>query len=378
MRTAQFYRFPFLAGLLLALMSSAGAQMMPGAEPEKKEAAKPDGAPASEGKPRAAPKPQTVQEQKEAVTRQIDEEGAKGFRKFYLTFFGEHSPYRGVLLAIVTLIVFMSLKKYLTTLMRQYAESRAHKGENVERFMKTWNALWKFILGVLVLIAMSGSLKLLGLSVAFFGMILGWSLQAPVTGLAAWLMIILKRPFKIGDRVIIAGIIGDVMDITLTHVILNQVGGTVGGEEPSGRAVLIPNAILFGHIIMNYTLQESKYMLDEVPIRLTFDSDCELAEQIMLDAAREVMAEVIKDTGQEPFMRYEFFDAGVLARLRYQTIPARRQELSSRIVERTLSEFKAHYPKVKFCYPRSVVRYRWEDEECLQPSGDDQKQDVAS
>ena len=31
-------------------------------------------------------------------------------------------------------------------------------------------------------------------------------------------------------RVIIAGITGDVVDITLTHVILNQVGGTVAGN----------------------------------------------------------------------------------------------------------------------------------------------------
>ena len=87
-------------------------------------------------------------------------------------------------------------------------------------------------------------------------MVLGWSLQAPVTGIAAWLMLILKHPFKIGDRVIIAGITGDVMDITLTHVILNQVGGTVSSEERSGRGILIPNAILFAQTITNYTLEE--------------------------------------------------------------------------------------------------------------------------
>ena len=78
-------------------------------------------------------------------------------------------------------------------------------------------------------------------------------MQAPVTGIAAWLMLILKCPFKIRDRVIIAGITGDVMEITLTHVILNQVGGTVSSEERSGRGILIPNAILFGQTITNYT-----------------------------------------------------------------------------------------------------------------------------
>ena len=33
----------------------------------------------------------------------------------------------------------------------------------------------------------------------------------------------------------------------------------------------IPNAILFQHLIINYTLDQ-EYMLDEVPVRLTFDS----------------------------------------------------------------------------------------------------------
>ena len=80
------------------------------------------------------------------------------------------------------------------------------------------------------------------------------------------MMIILKRPFKIGDRVIISGITGDVVDINLTHVLLNQVGGTIGG--------LIPNATLFGQIISNYALEEfggkatdaptSDYILDGV------------------------------------------------------------------------------------------------------------------
>jgi small-conductance mechanosensitive channel len=331
--------------------------MMPAGPPEGE---KPGTAKPATG--RAPGKPRTVPEKREAVQRDIEAEQATGLRRLYLTFMHQYSPYRSILLALVTLVVLLVIKGYTTRLVRRYADERAHKGENVKRFLRTWHSLWKFVIGVMVIIALSGSLQLLGLSAAFLGMMLGWSLQAPVTGLAAWLMIVLKRPFRIGDRVIIAGIIGDVTDITLTHVVLNQVGGTVGGEEPSGRAVLIPNAILFNQVIMNYTL-DAQYMLDEVPVRLTFDSDYELARRLMLDAAREATADIIEATGQEPFIRCEFFDAGVLVRLRYQSVPARRQELSSAIVERVLRGFKEHYPAVKYCFPHSVVRYRWEQEE---------------
>lgn len=353
--------------LLVVLLSLGGiratrAQMMPGMDTsQKKEEAAPAKVAAGTEKGEAA-KPKTPQEKREALQRRFEEEQPSAGHKLYLLVFSEYSPYRGILLAVITVIVLGWIKKRTTRLLREYAAPKAQKGENVESFLRTWNTVWKFVIGVFIVIALSGSLKLLGLSAAFLGMMLGWSLQAPVTGLAAWLMILLKRPFRLGDRVIIAGIIGDVLDITLTHVVLNQVGGTIGGEERSGRAVLIPNAILFNHIIMNYTLQEESFMLDEVPVRLTFDSDWELAKTIMLDAAKEVTADIIEKSGQAPFIRCEFFDAGILVRLRYQSIAARRQEYSSAITEKVTAGFKAKYPEVKFCYPHSIVQYKWQDE----------------
>lgn len=265
----------------------------------------------------------------------------------------ERSPYRGPLLSLITIVVLWTLYKISTRALKKYTREHAYKEEHVRIFLKTWRYVWLATIAVFAVISLSGSLSALGLSAGFLGMMLGWSLQAPVTGIAAWLMILLKRPFKIGERVIIAGIIGDVTDITLTHVILDQVGGTVGGEEKSGRGVLIPNAILFGQVIYNYTL-DSKYILDEVPVRITFDSDWDEMERILLAAAREVTADTIAETGQAPFIRSEFFDAGVLVRLRYQATASERQETSSAIVKIILQEINKS-ENVHFCFPHIKV-----------------------
>ena len=269
----------------------------------------------------------------------------------------------GPILGILTLVLIWIGYKISRRLLQRYLMSKAYKEENVQNFMFIWRYLWMVSGVIFGIVSFSGSLTSLGISAAFLGMILGWSLQAPVTGIAAWLMIILKRPFKIGDRVIIAGIIGDVVDISLTHVLLNQVGGTVGGEEKSGRGVLIPNATMFGQIIYNYTLggvktgpggvetaNESSYILDEVPIRLTFQSDFDQAEKIFLDAARQVTGDIIRNTGQEPFLRIELFESGILVRLRYQTQAKDRQRITSDIVRFIIREFTAN-DKVEFCYP---------------------------
>jgi small-conductance mechanosensitive channel len=276
-------------------------------------------------------------------------------------YLGPESPYRGLVLCILTLILLSMVYRHTTRAMTKYLREQAYSQDNAEAFLKTWRIVWKFVIAVFTILALSGSLKMLGLSAGFLGMILGWSLQAPVTGLAAWLMIIAKKPFRLGDRIVVAGYTGDVTDITLTHVVLNQVGGSVGGEERSGRGILIPNAILFSNVIINFTFDQ-KYMLDEVIVRLTFDSDMQLAEKLCLEAVHEVTADIIKESGFEPNIRAELYDSGVLVRVRYQTIPSERQRISTQVTRGILTRVKEHYWKVQFCYPHSVVRYRSQNE----------------
>lgn len=277
----------------------------------------------------------------------------------------EHLPYQGPIMGMATLVILWILYKLSSRGLGRYLSSRGeYKAENVQQFLFIWRYIWLGLGAIFGIISFSGSLATLGISAAFLGMVLGWSLQAPVTGIAAWLMIILKQPFKIGDRVIIAGIIGDVVDITLTHVLLNQVGGTIGGEEKSGRGVLIPNATLFQQIIYNYTLDggpeteevSSSYILDEVPVRLTYGSDYDEAEKLLIDAAQQVTGEIIKDSKQEPFVRAELFESGILMRLRYQTLGKERQRISSEIVRVIIREFDRN-TKVDFCYPHMDIYY---------------------
>ena len=257
---------------------------------------------------------------------------------------------------LATVLVMFIAYKLLTRVLKRYMASKAHKPDNPKQFLLLWRYIWIGVGFVLLVMSFSGSIVSLGISAAFLGMILGWSLQAPVTGIAAWLMVILKHPFKIGDRIIIAGIIGEVTDINLTHIVLNQVGGTIGGEEKSGRGVLIPNATLFQQIIYNYTM-ETKFILDEVPVMITFASDLAEAERILIEAAREVTQEVITETKQEPFCRREITDWGVRIRVRYQADATKRQQITSDITGIVLDKF-THTDNVRFCYPHSEIIYR--------------------
>jgi small-conductance mechanosensitive channel len=210
-------------------------------------------------------------------------------------------------------------------------------------------------IGVLAaLLAAFGALNRVGAALgAFSGLLLGWSLQAPVSGMAAWVMISLKRPFRVGDRIQLPslGLVGDVTNVNFMYTVLNQVGGAVGSEEAVGRAILIPNAMLFSNVVINYTArQHAAYILDEVVVRITYDTDWEAAERILLGAAREVTADIITATGQEPYVRADMYDYGIYMRLRFMTRATDRPRISYQIIKRLFQGFQ-RTAQVDFAIP---------------------------
>lgn len=238
---------------------------------------------------------------------------------------------------------------------------RIHRGAPSEVPMVA--ALLRFGVGALLIALFFHYLgKLAGswLAVApFIGMMLGWSLQAPISGLAAWVLVTLKRPFRLGDRVMLPtlGLIGDITEMGMMYTVLNQVGGTVGTEEASGRHILVPNAMLFSTVVINYTPQQADpFVLDEVVVRITYDSDWKVAEKILMEAATEVTGGVIRETGQRPYIRSDLYDYGVYLRLRYMTLAMDRPRIVHEITRIIFDKFQIN-PQVDFAIPY-VYSYR--------------------
>lgn len=274
-----------------------------------------------------------------------------------------------MLILLALLVTYRVTKGLIITAMR-----RSHRTEaQVRQFLSMWRYSFMLVAIVFIIVSLSGSLAAMGLTVAFISMILGWSLQRPVTGVAAWLMVMIKRPFVIGDRVIVQGVRGDVLDISPTHIMLGEVGGTIGGEESSNRGILIPNAILFDQMVINYAVsEEAKYILDEVPVRVSYDSDYKLAEQTLISCAREVTSEIIQETGLEPEVRAEFFDSGIIMRLRYRSIAVDRQRISTQIVAKVMDAFSSS-SRIGFAYPHAAVEYRLSNSASLPPMYDESR-----
>ncbi|HIH87983.1 TPA: mechanosensitive ion channel family protein [Candidatus Bathyarchaeota archaeon] len=197
----------------------------------------------------------------------------------------------------------------------------------------------------------------------FGGLFLGWAMQPIVTSIAVWVVISIKRPFKLGDRVQIPtlGVKGDVIEVSPLYTVLNQVGGAVEAEEAVDRSVLIPNSVLFSNPVVNYTPnpvtvkkgdwgEGVAYALDEVTVRITYDTDWLEAERILLSAANEVTKDIISATGKDPYIRSDMYDYGVLLRLRYMTYSTDRPRMKYEIEKKVVKAFQDN-PLVDFAIP---------------------------
>lgn len=266
-----------------------------------------------------------------------------------------------VLNVLRTVFVFVFLLWFFTFLLRITkkrflvgAKTRKERS-NIEIFFRAGQYFVFLLVLIFTILSYAGSLAGIGLAAGFLTAALGWALQRPITGMAAWLMVILKRPFEIGDRIIIGEVKGDVVDVTLTHIHLGEIGGTIKAEESSGRIILIPNSKLFEENIINYT-KTGETILDEVKFSITFESDLKESKEIAGLAAKAVL----KDFGekmQEPYLRIWFHDSGMNVLVRYFAPAVSREEIRSLITQEIFHRVQAS-KNVEFAYPHTEVLFR--------------------
>lgn len=104
--------------------------------------------------------------------------------------------------------------------------------------------------------------------------------------LAGWLYIVTRHPFRVGDRIEIGDHAGDVVDIRVLRFTLMEIQNWVGGDQPTGRLVHVPNGSLFRESMANYT-ETFNHIWHEIAITVTFESDRRLAERLILEAIAE-------------------------------------------------------------------------------------------
>jgi small-conductance mechanosensitive channel len=257
-----------------------------------------------------------------------------------------------IIIFLIVFTIYLVIKSFLRRALIKKVQTKKMK-HNITISLNILTYIFIALSVVGILLYFSGGSLSLGLTAGLLSAALGWALQRPITGVAGWVMVVLAKPFTIGDRIIIGATKGDVSNITLSHIYLREFGGTTGGEETSGRIIMIPNSVLFEKDVINYTLQDD-YILDEVAFTITYESDLNEARKIAINAAKKAIKEFLEKTPSNPNVRFNFQSSGVDVRLRYYTIAEKRQKFNSEITEEIFNKIKKT-EGIRFAYPHTEV-----------------------
>jgi small-conductance mechanosensitive channel len=114
------------------------------------------------------------------------------------------------------------------------------------------------------------------------------ALQNVILAVVGYFFLIGKYGIRSGDRVTVGGVTGNVIDIGLVRIYMAELAEVDGELHPTGRVVVYSNSILFQPSALFKQLPGTDYVWHSVHMTLTPDSDAQLAERRLKEAAAAV------------------------------------------------------------------------------------------
>jgi small conductance mechanosensitive channel len=125
-----------------------------------------------------------------------------------------------------------------------------------------------------------------------------FALQGSLSNFAAGILMVIFKPFKIGDFVSVAGVQGTVQEIQILNTVLNS---------PDNVRIIVPNAQVTGGTISNYTTNATRRI--DLTIGVSYDDDLKKAKQV-IEAVLGADARILKNPAPTVAV-YELGDSSV-------------------------------------------------------------------
>lgn len=208
-----------------------------------------------------------------------------------------------VVLIIAGFIVAGALERWADRMLRRFHDL----DETPRRFLaKFVRYLVLVIVGVAVLAEFGVQTASILAALGAAGLAIGLALQGTLQNVAAGLMLLVLKPFKIGEYVDAGGIAGTIEEVGLFATQLKTIDGLF---------VLAPNSQMWNSAVTNYTRNATRR--NDLLIGIGYGDDIDLARQTLADLATRD-ARVLKDPEPATFVS-ELGDSAVGITLRYWT-----------------------------------------------------------
>ena len=151
-----------------------------------------------------------------------------------------------ILTALLIFVVGRWIIKFINRLVRKFFQNRDYD-ETLESFLQSFISIsLKVVLAVLVVTQLGVKTSSLVAMIGAAGLAIGLALQGSLANFAGGVLILLFKPFKVGDWISAQGIDGAVKEISIFNTKLNTFGNQVA---------VIPNGQLANGNIINYNAE---------------------------------------------------------------------------------------------------------------------------
>ncbi len=211
-------------------------------------------------------------------------------------------------------------------------------------------------------------------SIGLISLVLGFALQMPISSFIAWIYILARAPYRVGDRIKIGDAHGDVIDVSYLDTTLWEFGGEdLWTNHPSGRVIKFPNSTIFSTAVFNYSWPLFPYVWNEIKFQIAYESDLAFVEKIMKEVVDEEVGEKMRDkvkvykkvlaktpvdeleVKEHPMVHFRVGENTWLeAIVRYLVHPRETGRIKTRLIKKMLMRLNAEPDRVLF--PKSNAR----------------------
>ena len=206
---------------------------------------------------------------------------------------------KNILFFLFTILIAWILSKVVSKAVKKAVANVRSASELLKDFIVNIVRKAIFLVGFVVALSMlEVNIGPLLAAIGAAGFILGFALQGTLSNFAAGIMILVYRPYDVGDLVDVAGTFGKVDAMTIVSTTL---------RKPDNQKVVVPNNMIWGDIITNIT-GTSKRRVD-LMFGIGYSDDIAKAQKILEDILATHEA-VLKDP--EPVVKvHELGDSSV-------------------------------------------------------------------
>ena len=190
---------------------------------------------------------------------------------------------KSILLAVVIYIAGRFIINLINRLVRQMLE-RKNVDATIQSFLKSFvSILLNLLLVITVVSALGINTTSFAALLASFGVAAGMALSGNLQNLAGGLIILLFKPFKVGDMIEAQGVLGIVKEIQIIHTIL---------QTPDNKEIFVPNGSLSSGSITNYSKMDTRRV--DFTVSVEYGTDVEKVTNALRGIA-DADSRVLKD-----------------------------------------------------------------------------------